>query len=206
MTFQYNIKAIPTTYAGVNFRSRLEARWAAFFDLCGWEWDYEPFDLEGWAPDFLLSFGNGNVLAEVKPVDLNELTRAAFAGGDTLIDMSEYAKATDYASRYAVLCLGLAPIDLFPPAPVGVIPSSLPEGVSARQLEGMMDCLTVSRGVRRGSGEIITSEQAWRLAGSMTQWSHSSAHESPRYEEPAINIRYLLRRAAERAAKERSAE
>ena len=32
----YTIKAIPTTYAGVRFRSRLEARWAAFFDLCGW--------------------------------------------------------------------------------------------------------------------------------------------------------------------------
>ena len=31
------IAAIPTTYSGVVFRSRLEARWAAFFDLCGWD-------------------------------------------------------------------------------------------------------------------------------------------------------------------------
>ncbi|MEA2669684.1 MAG: hypothetical protein QOJ33_2618, partial [Chloroflexota bacterium] len=30
--------AIPTTYDGVNFRSRLEAKWAAFFDLLGWRW------------------------------------------------------------------------------------------------------------------------------------------------------------------------
>lgn len=37
----YAIKAIPTTYAGVNFRSRLEARWAAFFDLCGWKYTLE---------------------------------------------------------------------------------------------------------------------------------------------------------------------
>jgi hypothetical protein len=28
-----SIIAIPTTYAGVNFRSRLEARYAAFFDI-----------------------------------------------------------------------------------------------------------------------------------------------------------------------------
>lgn len=46
------IAAIPTVYNGVQFRSRLEARWAAFFDLCGWRWDYEPLDLNGWIPDF----------------------------------------------------------------------------------------------------------------------------------------------------------
>lgn len=70
---QYTIKSIPTTYAGVNFRSRLEARWAAFFDLCGWRWDYEPFDLDGWAPDFMLK-GKVKALVEVKPID--------FAGDD----------------------------------------------------------------------------------------------------------------------------
>lgn len=31
-----------TFYSGVTFRSRLEARWALFFDLVGWDWDYEP--------------------------------------------------------------------------------------------------------------------------------------------------------------------
>jgi hypothetical protein len=50
----YDIKAIETKYAGTIFRSRLEARWAAFFDVFGWSWVYEPFDLEGWLPDFLL--------------------------------------------------------------------------------------------------------------------------------------------------------
>ncbi|WLF99097.1 hypothetical protein Q5698_15385 [Brucella intermedia] len=29
---EYIIKAIPTEYVGVKFRSRTEARWAAFFD------------------------------------------------------------------------------------------------------------------------------------------------------------------------------
>lgn len=36
------IKAIETRYAGCHFRSRLEARWAVFFDTMGIEWQYEP--------------------------------------------------------------------------------------------------------------------------------------------------------------------
>lgn len=59
-------KGIPTKYNGINFRSRLEATWAAFFDLVGWKWEYEPFDLEGWIPDFALIFSEP-LLVEVKP-------------------------------------------------------------------------------------------------------------------------------------------
>ena len=58
--------AIPTRYAGVEFRSRLEARWAAFFDLMGWKWEYEPLDLRGYIPDFVL-YLNRPLLIEVKP-------------------------------------------------------------------------------------------------------------------------------------------
>jgi len=36
------IKAIQTEYRGYLFRSRLEARWAVFFDACGVDWEYEP--------------------------------------------------------------------------------------------------------------------------------------------------------------------
>lgn len=42
------IKAIETTYKGVTFRSRLEARWAVFFDALEIEWEYEK---EGFALD-----------------------------------------------------------------------------------------------------------------------------------------------------------
>ena len=58
--------AIPTTYADVRFRSRLEARWAAFFDLLKWPWHYEPLDLNGYIPDFVLDF-HEPLLVEVKP-------------------------------------------------------------------------------------------------------------------------------------------
>lgn len=57
---------IETTYHGVLFRSRLEARWAAFFDGLGWPWEYEPFDAEGYIPDFAL-MGERPVAVEVKP-------------------------------------------------------------------------------------------------------------------------------------------
>lgn len=53
------MKAIETVYNGYRFRSRLEARWAVFFDELGLDWEYEPegFDLgDGvyYLPDFLL--------------------------------------------------------------------------------------------------------------------------------------------------------
>lgn len=54
-----DIKPIETYYNGYRFRSRLEARWAVFFDAIGVEYEYEPqgFDLgDGlyYLPDFLL--------------------------------------------------------------------------------------------------------------------------------------------------------
>jgi hypothetical protein len=66
------LAAIPTRYGGVQFRSRLEARWAAFFDIVGWRWQYEPIDLDGWIPDFRLC-GHVPALCEVKPIDFADL-------------------------------------------------------------------------------------------------------------------------------------
>jgi hypothetical protein len=37
-----SISAIETTYKGYRFRSRLEARWAVFFDALEIKWEYEP--------------------------------------------------------------------------------------------------------------------------------------------------------------------
>lgn len=68
--------AIPTIYRDVQFRSRLEARWAVFFDLLKWPWIYEPVDLKGYIPDFILTFKTP-LLVEVKPaLSLDELRLA----------------------------------------------------------------------------------------------------------------------------------
>lgn len=52
------IQAIQTRYAGCHFRSRLEARWAVFFDTLELSWEYEPerYDLPHgrYLPDFWL--------------------------------------------------------------------------------------------------------------------------------------------------------
>lgn len=65
------IKAITTVYRGYKFRSRLEARWAVFFDALGVEWEYEPegFILEDgtpYLPDFYTPFFGGGAYFEVK--------------------------------------------------------------------------------------------------------------------------------------------
>lgn len=65
-----SVRAIQTRYAGCHFRSRLEARWAVFFDAIGIEWLYEPEGYETphgrYLPDFVLP-GLGLVV-EVKPI------------------------------------------------------------------------------------------------------------------------------------------
>jgi hypothetical protein len=81
------IKAIETVYRGYRFRSRLEARYAVFFDVLGVRWEYEPqgFDLgpAGWyLPDFWLP--DLRMWAEVKAeaLDEQELAKArALANG-----------------------------------------------------------------------------------------------------------------------------
>jgi hypothetical protein len=54
-----DFRAIDTAYGGYLFRSRLEARWAVFFDVLALEWVYEPegYDLGAlgyYLPDFKL--------------------------------------------------------------------------------------------------------------------------------------------------------
>lgn len=66
------MKAIPTRYKGYHFRSRLEARWAVFFDTAGITWTYEPEGFLGedgtpYLPDFLLSLPDEEAFIEIKP-------------------------------------------------------------------------------------------------------------------------------------------
>lgn len=65
------IKPIETVYKGYRFRSRLEARWAVFFDSLGLHWEYEKegFDLNGkyYLPDFYLP--HLDLWVEIKPGD-----------------------------------------------------------------------------------------------------------------------------------------
>ena len=89
MSVDYTVAAIPTMYRGRQYRSRLEARWAAFFTILGWEYEHEPFDLGKWSPDFMLTdrVTGGKALAEVKPIQAfdedvgNKIVSACFETG-----------------------------------------------------------------------------------------------------------------------------
>lgn len=79
------VVAMPTIYRGYRFRSRLEARWAMFFDKVGAKWEFEPQPIvvngEPYLPDFAVSaeidYPHGrmsqSIVHEVKP--LNEISR-----------------------------------------------------------------------------------------------------------------------------------
>ena len=95
-------------YRGYEMRSIAEARWAAFFDICEIQWQYEPLNTGSYIPDFLL-FGDDPTLVEIK-------------GGattvDQLIEQTEYITTalTGYWDGH-VLCFGANPI-------LGVAPNS----------------------------------------------------------------------------------
>ena len=65
-----DIKPIETVYNGYRFRSRLEARWAVFFDAAGIKYQYEPEGFEfgdgiKYLPDFYLP--DFKIHVEIKP-------------------------------------------------------------------------------------------------------------------------------------------
>src|SRR5690606_198793 len=65
-----DLRPIETEYAGHRFRSRIEARWAVFFDTLDIEWAFESqgFDLPSgrYLPDFWLPEIRGGIWYEVK--------------------------------------------------------------------------------------------------------------------------------------------
>lgn len=70
------IRPIETEYKGYRFRSRLEARWAVFFDALDvrYEYELEGFEMPGgirYLPDFYLPDVDGGIYVEVKG-DMND--------------------------------------------------------------------------------------------------------------------------------------
>lgn len=66
------MQAIETHYKGYRFRSRLEARWAVFFETLGVAWEYEKqgFELRSgrYLPDFYLPSVDDGCWLEIKPM------------------------------------------------------------------------------------------------------------------------------------------
>lgn len=111
------MKAIETEYQGYRMRSRLEARWAIFFDAIGVKWQYES---EGWdlsdgefppgytgskyyLPDFYLPLYD--YFVEIKPVRLNfnEIVKACMVARSKRLIAIQGTPGIDsyFVTRYA---------------------------------------------------------------------------------------------------------
>lgn len=91
------MEAIQTYYNGYHFRSRLEARWAVFFDALGVKYEYEPegFNLNGtcYLPDFFLQ--EFDVYVEIKPDNQQMISK-----GDEMCSLFR-----DCTGRAIILCV-----------------------------------------------------------------------------------------------------
>lgn len=120
------ITAIETEYAGHRFRSRLEARWAVFFDHLGIRWAYEPqgFEIHAdpWAekttrylPDFWLpDFGLWcEVKGELDHDGMKRIIMAASSAGLPLTPDGEWPlkREQSFPWRPRLLMLGNVPRD-----------------------------------------------------------------------------------------------
>lgn len=69
------LRAVPTVYHGVRYRSRTEARFAVCMDSWGWSYSYEPsdFNVGNYVPDFLVEDAHKNErIIELKPALISE--------------------------------------------------------------------------------------------------------------------------------------
>lgn len=99
------IKVIPTHYNGYYFRSRLEARWAVFFDALNIKYHYEPegfllHDGSYYLPDFYLD--DFDLYVEIKPFDKSVVKHV----GDGNKWERKCADFRDSTDRAILLCYG----------------------------------------------------------------------------------------------------
>jgi hypothetical protein len=184
---------ITTYYRQARFRSRLEARWAAFFDLVDWSWTYEPLDANGWIPDFLVA-GDAPFLVEVGPcILLSEFSSkaakalAAFPPEHDGCELEDHEDCPPGAPPERVtLILGVGPLAL--PAGAGYLTDDgRGSGPDIAEWTYCGECLHLA--VWHGSGdrllrpcghgvdthyrELVTDKplaDLWSKAGNQVQW------------------------------------
>lgn len=176
------MKSIETKFYGCRFRSRLEARWAAFFTLLNWEWDYEPIDFNGWIPDFVL-YGKYPIYVEVKPViDFPQEVADKLASSGCKSEMLIVGQKLHFEERatWCAIYIGwlfeqgenswnegwdFAPLGRWE-AGEGAIGFCHSDGGFRDRISGGYD------GGHWGDGEVSVSEikEIWNRAGSMVRW------------------------------------
>lgn len=145
MTGTDTLKPIETTWRGYAFRSRLEARWAVFFERLGVRWEYEPegFQLEDgtrYLPDFRVWSPQGEpIWYEVKPAHV--VTDAKFEMFREALERN-----CDFGNPVRAAMLRGDPVDWIGRTRTAVNGSEMVVGVCPRC--GFID--------EPGSGEVVT--------------------------------------------------
>lgn len=163
--------AIETEYRGHLFRSRLEARWAAFFDLIGMKWVYEPIDADGYIPDFEIP---GPMLIEVKPAS-------------TLAELQQHRTRLEGALRRIsrpIVVVGNTPVIWSQGAPLvgwagtrnsygGWVWDMLIWGVDSAGVVRWVPANDIRRGAYKAIAPNVVSriEYQWGIAHQETRWT-----------------------------------
>jgi hypothetical protein len=193
------LKAIETVYNGYRFRSRLEARWAVFFDALGlpYEYEREGFDLgDGvrYLPDFWLP--TIDAWYEIKP----ELPKD---GPDPKL-----VRLAQRSRRDVYLCAG----DPWRPVTFILIPSEMPTQVPPdfRLLAGSYEVVVFSGGrypdAPAGScdGDLYAWQECTECGtlslGELSTWCHHP-HLCQHFKDERITPRLLNAYAAARQAR-----
>ncbi len=150
--------AIPTMYAGVQYRSRLEAKWACLLDHYRIHFDYEPFELGGgkkaYIPDFIIELNGQSILLECKPAirtsefkgPAKRITRSGWTGPAIIGGSCLYLASDDRPDLTLYLC----------------------ESVSQEGwYRGGRTCWPPHWGQYPFSEDLLGS---WRSAGNVTRW------------------------------------
>lgn len=147
------IKAIPTVYNGIKFRSRLEARIAATLDALGIAWEYETEAYQIGDIHYLPDMVIGGAFVEIKPSRDNDAKIAALA------------TATDTP------CYLMHPIDV---THIGSFKGRDVIGVTRVRGEGFYSSAVLASCPRCGSGQPWTIGDNWcaacRQASDVEKW------------------------------------
>lgn len=171
---------IPTRFKGVNFRSRLEAKWAHVFELLEWDWLYEPFDMEGWIPDFLIrSKCSEDLLIDIKPI-----TRFGCRPLE-IEDKIDHALSASETPYFAAV-LGVAPQDFDGDCLIGTLrwpgadetwdlarfTTCLNERIGLNQVNLTWNCVINNEHSKfLAGGDRDRIERAFREAANRVQWN-----------------------------------
>jgi hypothetical protein len=180
MTTARTIQAIPTVYNGVRYRSRLEARWAATFDLLKWPHAYEPFDLNWYVPDFVLLFEAGPVLVEVKPalfleelrVPTRKIERSGWNAEYLVVGAELFATSDWYGPTLGLIGERDEP-EWVPPSAAQTFWCLRCESVSFHSESGSYRCRACGAAERHRAA---TNDlpRLWSDAGNLVQWKGST--------------------------------